>query len=98
MRLFVAYAVSVVVSLLGILAVMSSLLVANDAPLSGQTGLALSVAATASFLIFLILVRGAVSSMQARILHGLLASVVLPPLIAFSPLLLCIFVTHGTCS
>ena len=97
-KLVVAYAVSVAVSLLGLVAVMSPYLAANGAPLSGKTGLSLLVAATISFWIFWKATKNAEARIHVRILHGIVASAVVPPLIVFSPLLVCIFVTHGACS
>ena len=71
MKLLVAYAVSITVSLLGLVAVMSPHLAANGAPLSGITGLTLAVVVISSFWIFWRITRNLSSSIHVRLFHGL---------------------------
>jgi hypothetical protein len=97
-RVLVAYSVSAAVSLLGLVAVLSPYLAANDAPLSGRTGLTLIVAAAASFFMFLRLTQSSGVRFWFRVLNGVVASMILPLLLVSAPLLTCIFVTHGACS
>lgn len=97
-RLLVAYVGAIAVALLGIASVTSSVLAANEAVLSGGTGLVIGISVIGSFAFFWFLTAGTNWGVWARIANGLLASTVMPLVIAFSPLLVCVFVTHGTCS
>lgn len=97
-RLVVAYFSSIAVSLLALAAVMSPALSANDALLSGKTGIVVGAGWLASFALFWVVTLGTSFAVVSRVLNAIVASAVLPVIIVFAPLLFCIFVSHGTCS
>jgi len=98
MRVLVkAYAASTMLSLIGLMAVTSSL-AANHRVLSGMTSVTLGLFFSAAVAIFLLLCRNSDIGKLGRILHALVATFLIPTVIAFAPLLYCIFIGHGQCS
>jgi hypothetical protein len=94
--LLIRYAASIAFSLLGVAAATSPL-AAGSGPLVGYEAPTIALACVFSLLLFMYLSRGE-RSRFAVFAQGLLAAVVLPGAVLVAPLLICIFITHGTCS
>jgi hypothetical protein len=77
---------------------MSSFFAGNGKILDGFEVFFVVGCSIVSFGVFFYLSRGSTASLVLRSLNGCIASILIPAAIVLSPLLFCIFVSHGVCS
>jgi hypothetical protein len=90
------FGASTALSLLGI-AAGAGPLASNSGPLANYSGHVILLGCLAGLLVFLYL-AGKERWRLSVLAQGVLAAVVLPAAIALAPFLMCVFITHGTCS
>jgi hypothetical protein len=93
----IAYLTSSLISISGALVAFSPQLEGTLAFLNLWPAVTLCVSVFTSLLFFIFLARKRTLNVDLIAFHGILASVIIPGLVAFSPLIVCI-VLNGQCS